>query len=209
MNIVEVEIDQIKPYWRNPRKNIEAVKAVKQSIEKYGFNVPIVLDMDGVIIAGHTRYKALLEMGAQSAPCVYSDMGAKKAKEYRIADNKTGEIAQWDIDSLRLEVRELDIIDILPGFTDSEMASLVKDVTFVNPDLDYHDQPQVYNGPVVSAVRPISESSAAEQVKFDEKENELNARFTEHSQKVQDNYVSVTCPHCAGEFVIDKSEMGR
>jgi ParB family chromosome partitioning protein len=190
MQIVDVKIEQIRPYWRNPRKNEKAIQAVKESIERYGFNVPIVLDMAGVIIAGHTRYKAALELGWKSIPCIYSDMDEKKAKEYRIADNKTGELAQWDMASLKLEMRELEFDGSLPGFDEAEMSSFLSDISFGNASL------------------PSLDGSDKDQERFDRKEAELNSKFSDHSQKMQDNYVTVNCPHCGKEFVLDKNDMG-
>lgn len=202
MEVVEVDISQLRPYWRNPRKNEEAVRAVKSSIERYGFNVPIVLDKDGVIIAGHTRYKAALELGWKTVPCVYSDMSEKKAKEYRIADNKTSEIAQWDLSVLKLEMREFDCVDVLPGFSEAEMNSLLNDISFGNVDPPSFDSAGGLSG------GPAGRSDEREQERFDQSEAAMNSRFSDSSQKVQDNYVQVTCPHCAGEFVLDKSDMG-
>lgn len=109
--IVMVPIDQIKPYERNPRKNQEAVKAVVKSIKKYGFKTVVLLDADGVIIYGHTRWMAAKEVGLKELPCWYAtDLTPEQVREYRIADNSTGEIAEWDIGLLKLE------LDDLPGF---------------------------------------------------------------------------------------------
>lgn len=109
--IVMVPIDQIKPYERNPRKNQEAVKAVVKSIKKYGFKTVVLLDEDGVIIYGHTRWMAAKEVGLKELPCWYAtDLTPEQVREYRIADNSTGEIAEWDNGLLKLE------LDDLPGF---------------------------------------------------------------------------------------------
>lgn len=216
MKVVEIEIDKIKPYWRNPRKiSVEAVEAVKSSINRFGFNVPIVLDMDGVIIAGHTRYKAMVEMGHKLVPCVYSDMGPKKAKEYRIADNKTAELANWDVASLKLEMRELDIIESIPGFSDREMDTLLKDINFApltfegdsSIDGGYEIQP----GAPIGGIRTPAQTAASEKdvQKFDKKESEMNNRFSNMSQETQSHYVQIQCPHCAGDFVLDKRELER
>ena len=108
MNIIKKKANQIKPYWRNPRKNRDAVSKVKKSIEDYGFNSPIVLDKKGIIIAGHTRFSALNELGWNDIPCVVLDISEEKAKEYRIVDNKTAEFSDWDYAKLIPELRELD-----------------------------------------------------------------------------------------------------
>ena len=119
MNKVQVQnvpIGQIKPYWRNPRRNQKTVAALKASIEKYGFNVPLVLDANYVIITGHARYKALMQMGWEDIPCIISPMNEQQAKEYRIADNKTSEISEWDKQQLESEIREIGNLQFLNEF---------------------------------------------------------------------------------------------
>ena len=104
-------IAEIKPYWRNPRHNEEAVGAVMQSIRDYGFNQPLIIDAENVIIAGHTRYRALQRLGVTEIPCIVKgDLTAQQAKEYRIADNKTSELSSWDMDRLIPELREIESI---------------------------------------------------------------------------------------------------
>lgn len=73
MNVIEKSINDVKPYEKNPRKNDAAVSAVANSIREFGFKVPIVIDKNGMIIAGHTRYKAALQLGLQKIPCVIAD----------------------------------------------------------------------------------------------------------------------------------------
>ena len=108
MKVVMKKIGEIKPYEKNPRHNDEAVELVKNSIEKFGWKVPIVVDKKGVIIAGHTRYKAALQMGLNEVPVVVADdLNAKQAKAYRLADNKVGEAATWDFDLLDDELGDL------------------------------------------------------------------------------------------------------
>lgn len=116
VNIKTVPTGQIKPYWRNPRKNQKTVDALIASITKYGFNVPLVLDRNYVIITGHARYKALLSLGWNDVPCIISEMNEQQAKEYRIADNKTSEISEWDKAQLDAEIREIGEMDFLKDF---------------------------------------------------------------------------------------------
>ena len=105
MNIVEKRLNELKPYENNPRINDGAVKFVKNSIEEFGFKVPIVIDKNGVIIAGHTRYKASQELGLETVPCVVADdLTDEQVKAFRIADNKTAEKASWDLDALKTEM---------------------------------------------------------------------------------------------------------
>jgi len=103
------KLSEIKPYERNPRIIPQAaVDAVAKSIAAFGFRQPIVVDGHGVILAGHTRYKAAQQLGLDEVPVVWqTDITEIQARGYRIADNKTGEIAAWDRDALDVEVREL------------------------------------------------------------------------------------------------------
>lgn len=113
MKIVTVRIADMKPYDRNPRKNEQAVKPVAESIRQFGFRVPIVLDKDGVIVCGHTRYLAAKELGMQEVPCVYADdLSPEQVKAFRLADNKTAEIAGWDFRMLEGEIREIKSVDM-------------------------------------------------------------------------------------------------
>ena len=111
MNIIELNLKDLKPYEKNPRKNDEAVKYVKESIKQFGFKVPIVVDKNNVIIAGHTRYKASKELGLTKVPCIVADdLTEEQVKAFRIADNKVSEKATWDFDLLNEEMS--DILDI-------------------------------------------------------------------------------------------------
>ena len=109
MNVQNVEIELVKPYKRNPRKNDSAVDAVAASIREFGFQQPIVCDMDGVVIVGHTRLKAAKKLGLATVPVVYADLPAAKVKAYRLADNKTAELADWDVELLDLELGDIEL----------------------------------------------------------------------------------------------------
>lgn len=130
MNVQTVPLAEIRPYWRNPRDNSNAVAAVKESIERYGYNQPIVIDSEYTIVAGHTRYKALKELGHESAEVVIADLPPDKAQEYRIADNATSELAEWDHDKLMQELREVtDPSSLQQFFTDVDIDKLLADIT--------------------------------------------------------------------------------
>ena len=103
------KINEIKPYDRNPRIIPQAaVDAVAKSIRAFGFRQPIVVDGNGVILAGHTRYRAALQLGLSEVPVVWqTDISAIQAQGYRIADNKTAELSAWDRDALDTEVRDI------------------------------------------------------------------------------------------------------
>ena len=112
MEIVNKKISEIKPYEKNPRKNDAAVKYVAKSIEQFGFKIPIVIDKDGVIVAGHTRHKAAKRLKLNEVPCVIADdLTEDQIKAFRIADNKVSEKAEWDFEILDEEIAELPDID--------------------------------------------------------------------------------------------------
>lgn len=109
MQIVQKKVKDLKPYERNPRRNEEAVKYVKASIQEFGFKVPIVIDADDVIVAGHTRLKAAKELGMKEVPCIVADdLTPEQVKAFRVADNKTGELAEWDVELLQTELLDLE-----------------------------------------------------------------------------------------------------
>jgi ParB-like chromosome segregation protein Spo0J len=101
-------IDRIHPYENNPRLNDAAVDAVAASIREFGFRQPIVVDADGVIIVGHTRYKAALKLGLTEVPVhVAAGLSPAQAKAYRLADNQTAQLSSWDEDKLPVELMAL------------------------------------------------------------------------------------------------------
>jgi DNA modification methylase len=128
MRVKSWNIERIKPYANNPRINDHAVDAVVASIREFGFRQPIVVDTHGVIIVGHTRYKAALKLGLKKVPVhVATDMTPAQIQAYRIADNKTAENAFWDHNRLVQELAELDKaafdLDLL-GFSGDELQKL-------------------------------------------------------------------------------------
>lgn len=108
MNIINIPIAEIKPYRKNPRKNDHAVDAVAASIKEFGFLVPMVIDKNNEIVCGHTRYKAAKSLGMNEVPCVIAEeLTEDQIKAFRLADNKVGEIAEWDMDLLPLELADI------------------------------------------------------------------------------------------------------
>ena len=113
MNIIEKNLKDIKPYDKNPRKNDNAVEYVANSIKEFGFQQPIVIDKDGVIVAGHTRYKASKKLGLEKVPCIVADdLTDEQIKAYRLADNKVSEKSEWDFDLLSEELNGIFDIDM-------------------------------------------------------------------------------------------------
>ena len=110
MNIITMKIRNIKPYKNNPRRNDAAVEFVKKSIQEFGYLVPIVIDKNNEIVAGHTRYKALKQLGIQEVPCVVADeLNEDQIKAFRIADNSVSDVAEWDYSKLLSEVQGISL----------------------------------------------------------------------------------------------------
>ena len=136
MNIINVSIDKIKPYENNPRDNDNAVEGVAKSIKAYGWQQPIVVDKDNIIIVGHTRYRAAQKLGMKTVPVLVADkLNEQQVKAYRLADNKTGENAIWDNKKLLKELESLDE-KIYTGFKESSIFSEVLDESDKSPVLE-------------------------------------------------------------------------
>jgi DNA modification methylase len=129
MKIVLRHLAEIRPYDKNPRINNDAVDAVAASLKEFGFRQPIVVDADGIIICGHTRWKAAQKLGLEKVPVhVATDLTPEQIKAYRIADNQTASLAEWNYDLLPIEIGELQAANYdlgLLGFDQDELAKLL------------------------------------------------------------------------------------
>lgn len=104
MEIVYKKIDEVKEYEENARRNDAGVAKVAESIKEFGFLNPITVDKNGVIISGHTRLKAAIQLGMEEVPCIVQDMSEEDAKLARIVDNKSHEYSTWDVGKLQQEL---------------------------------------------------------------------------------------------------------
>ncbi len=186
MKIKNLAIESIKPYWRNPRDNTLAVEAVMASITDFGFNQPLVVDADNIIVVGHTRYKAAMALGLETVPVLTLEgLTPQQVKAYRIADNKAGEFATWDDTKLISELREIgDAADMSVFFTDGELDKLLEEaggVDFSDPTQDQIDK---------------ATDKAANQ--FDSIETNQSA-----------NQVEVICTHCGEISYISRDHLMR
>jgi ParB-like chromosome segregation protein Spo0J len=182
MKIKTVNLTQIKPYWRNPRKNDQSVPLVKASIEKYGYNQPIAVDEDGVIVAGHTRYQALKQLKMKSIQVVVLEgLTEKQLKAYRIADNKAGERSTWDLKTLIPELRELDLGEMQGFFVEDLERMLAQAAGDMIHDVqqDFFDE--------LDARNEVSQA------------NLIRSR--------NEGKVEFPCPHCGGEIIMNKSDL--
>jgi len=131
-----VKLKDIVPYENNPRHNDQAVEAVKESIKQCEYIAPIIVDEDMVILAGHTRHKALKSLGKKEAEVmVVTGLTEEQKRKYRLLDNKTNELAEWDIDALELELEDLDFDGFDFGF-DIESAEEQQEIK----EVEYHEK---------------------------------------------------------------------
>lgn len=131
MEIINIKITDIKPYDKNPRKNDNAVDMVANSIKEFGFKVPIIVDRNNTIVAGHTRYKAAKKLGLKEVPVIIADdLTDEQIKAFRLADNKVGEIAGWDFDLLGEELKDIGLDMTSFGFTELDLGDMNLDNFF-------------------------------------------------------------------------------
>ena len=128
MKIIEKKVEELIPYVNNPRNNEAAVDFVAASIKEFGFKNPIIIDKDGVIVAGHTRHAAAKKLGLESVPCIMADdLTEQQIKAFRLADNKTAELATWDLEKLEIELESIGDLEMtefgFESFENSENGS--------------------------------------------------------------------------------------
>lgn len=141
MNVIMKKIDEITPYDNNPRNNKEAIEYVMNSIQQFGFKVPIIIDTNNIIVSGHTRYEASKRLNLKEVPCVViEDLNEQQIKAFRIADNKVAERAEWDWDKLADELDSIVDIDMEEfGFED-----IIKGQELDDFDLSYVADYKIY-----------------------------------------------------------------
>lgn len=177
--IIYLSINEIIPYENNPRHNEEAVETVSKSLDKFGFQQPIVLDENKVIIVGHTRYKAALALGYEEVPVVIADdLTPEEAKAYRLADNKTGELAKWDFPKLDFELGALTDLDFN-----------MQDFGFM-----YFDQDESEND-----FSDFFIDADPKQMK----EEDIKTSTIDSNNEKSENKKSIQCPHCGEWFEIE------
>ena len=141
-------VDSLIPYEDNPRKNEKAVRPVADSILKYGFRVPIVIGPDNVVITGHTRLKAAKLLNIKEVPVIVaSDLTDEQITAFRLADNKTGELAKWDFERLERELEELDGDDFISRLFGIGQETVQKDKSMELDISDFDDEVFEYECP--------------------------------------------------------------
>ncbi|WP_209019088.1 ParB N-terminal domain-containing protein [Peptoniphilus raoultii] len=142
LKIIYKKVDELIPYENNPRNNDGAVEAVAKSIKEFGFKVPIVIDKEGVIVAGHTRLKAAKELELEEVPCIIADdLTPEQIKAFRLADNKVSEFAEWDFELLESELEMLEISELDFDMSEFGFNSDDLDETFnVDASMNINDE---------------------------------------------------------------------
>lgn len=230
----DIQVSEIIPYSNNARFNDNAIEVVRESIQKYGFNQPLVVTQKGgkyEIVVGHTRFLAIKELGCESVPCIVIDLPEDKIKQYRIADNSIAEFSSWD--DMKL-IRELQSMDI-PRDLDFLFNGCVDKIMGVHSQKEARDQDEneqadkMESCVMVCSSVPFNESdvetvpdSANEEVVINtvqspvpigsgevlkkKAENYRNMLRNIEQERIASNrqYLDITCPKCGRKFTIAK-----
>jgi conserved hypothetical protein len=189
--VVYQDISQIHPYENNPRNNEAAIEPVAQSIKRFGFRVPILIDGKGTIIAGHTRYEAAKRLGMDKVPCIrVDDLTDEQIRAYRIADNKVAEASSWNDDILRTEMDALKALDVDltdTGFSEVELDGLLREVE----DADFEE---FFTEPVQQPPK------AADAEQSTETQQSTQLKSSQLAVPQQSGSKLIQCPHCGEWF---------
>lgn len=206
MKVVLIPMQKVKPYENNPRQNEQAVEAVVKSIQEFGFKVPILIDGKGIIVAGHTRFKAALQLGMKEVPCIQLDgLTDEQIRAFRVADNKTAEYSTWDKDLLRQELEALQKVDYnldCTGFEDWELENLIGNVDDSSFD-GFFEIAGPKEAPSSSLIQPSNIESVDTRVSGEvSRDNTNQAAMSYVSQTGADmeQLRKIRCPHC-GEWL--------
>lgn len=207
MKVKSVKLSEIFPYYDNPRDNTNAVEPTKESIKRFGFVKPILVDKNGVIIAGHTRYVAAYQLGMEFVPVVYSDMDDEKAKKYRILDNKLAEKSSFDEDQLLEELRNMEVPTDMQAFFFEDINQML------NFSLDsINQQAEEYGGfqddysqvDEENFEAPSNEEAGeSEDAPSDEEEDPAKDLFVLKEREDGSHYMKVVCPYCGNMETVE------
>jgi hypothetical protein len=204
MKVKVVKLSEIFPYYDNPRDNTNAVEPTKESIKRFGYVKPILVDKAGVIIAGHTRYVAAYQLGMEFVPVVYSDMDDEKAKKYRILDNKLAEKSSFDEDQLLEELRNMEVPTDMQAFFFEDINQML------NFSLDsINQQAEEYGGfqddySQVDEAPSNEEAGESEEAPSDEEEEDpAKDLFVLKEREDGSHYMKVVCPYCGNMETIE------
>lgn len=207
MKVKVVKLSEIFPYYDNPRDNTNAVEPTKESIKRFGYVKPILVDKAGVIIAGHTRYVAAYQLGMEFVPVVYSDMDDEMAKKYRILDNKLAEKSSFDEDQLLEELRNMEVPTDMQAFFFEDINQML------NFSLDSINQQAEEYGGFQNDYSQVDdenfeapsneEAGESEEAPSDEEEDPAKDLFVLKEREDGSHYMKVVCPYCGNMETIE------
>lgn len=207
MNVKVVKLSEIFPYYDNPRDNTNAVEPTKESIKRFGFVKPILVDKAGVIICGHTRYVASYQLGIEFVPVVYSDMDDEKAKKYRILDNKLAEKSSFDEDQLLEELRSMGVPTDMQAFFFEDINHMLNfSFDSINQQAEEYggfqnDYSQVEEENFEAPSN--EEAGESEESHSDEEEDPAKDLFVLKEREDGSHYMKVVCPYCGNMETIE------
>lgn len=211
MNVKSVKLSEIFPYYDNPRDNSNAVEPTKESIKRFGYVKPILVDKAGVIIAGHTRYLAAFQLGMKFVPVVYSDMDDEKAKKYRILDNKLAEKSSFDEDQLLEELRSMEEPSEMQAFFFEDISQMLSfSLDSINQQAEEYggfqeDYSQVESENFEAPTVDSDETNEGDT--SDEKEDPTKDLFVLKEREDGSHYMKVVCPYCGNVETIEIEEV--
>lgn len=203
--IVMKKLNEIKPYFRNPRKNDETVNMLVKVIPQVGFNVPILIDKEGVIVKGHARYKAAFKLGMEEVPCVITNATEEQIKLDRITDNKISELSEWLDEGLAHEIDMLDIsfegilgdLNLKTDVIESQFDETeLEHIDFTEPNVTDEEKQKIYEEMLAK-----KQEEAMQKLEADIKKAEVEQVKGTIPQKKK--YVKCVCQKCGEVFFID------
>lgn len=207
-SIVMKPISEVKPYVRNPRKNEKTVKLLVDIIPKVGFNVPLVIDKKGIIVKGHARYAAAIQLGMTEVPCVVTDADEEAIKLDRIADNKISEFSEWVNDEL---LHEIDMLNV-----DFDLGELGLPTTgfeeFPEPDFGEPETEQEAEDPdrAEKYKKFLAEQQAKQEERLEKQiekaEQKVTPETVAQASKKEHKYWKVVCPDCGKVIFVKEGE---
>lgn len=208
MKVKSVKLSEIYPYYDNPRDNTNAVEPTKESIRRFGFVKPILVDKAGVIIAGHTRYVAAYQLGMEYVPVVYSSMDDEMAKKYRILDNKLAEKSSFDEDQLLEELRNMEVPTEMQAFFFEDIDQMLNfSFDSINQQAEEYGGFQ-YDYSSVDNENLEATSSETETTPTDEEEEDpAKDLFVLKEREDGSHYMKVVCPFCGNMETIEIEEV--
>lgn len=207
MKVKVVKLSEIFPYYDNPRDNTNAVEPTKESIKRFGYVKPILVDKAGVIIAGHTRYVAAYQLGMEFVPVVYSDMDDEMAKKYRILDNKLAEKSSFDEDQLLEELRNMEVPTDMQAFFFEDINQMLNfSFDSINQQAEEYggfqdDYSQVDDENFEASSN--EEDGESEEAPSDEEEDPAKDLFVLKEREDGSHYMKVVCPYCGNMETIE------